>query len=445
MIENEKIEFKKTTNEINEAMISIASILNKNHEGVLYFGLKNDGSPFKLTITESTMRDISRKIYESIKPQIYPTIEMCKINDIDVIKVSFKGDDVPYSAFGRYYMRTFDEDRELTPSELKKLMILKEYEENWENKTSNDTIVDVDEKTLKNFYLTGVESNRLPSIPYDKEALLNMLGVLNENYLTNAGRMLFSNKKPIILKTIVFATSERTTILDLNKINGNIFELIDESMKFIVKNIRWRVENQGLNLERKEIPEIPIDAIREAIINSFAHARYDGNVEHEIDIYSNRISIINPGSFANEFTPIDFYKRNLKSYLRNEIIANVLYKRKDVETAGYGLKKIYTLCDEAKVRLNYINNENDFTLEFSRLDRNLYQDIDVNISLEKKLNKEETEILNAIRNDNYISRVELIAMFNYSTRKIDRIISSLKFKGLLERVGSNKTGHWRTK
>ena len=55
-------------------------------------------------------------------------------------------------------------------------------------------------------------------------------------------------------------------------------------MKFIIKNIRWRIESQGKTLERKEIPEVPLDALREAIVNSFAHARYDGNVEHEIDI-----------------------------------------------------------------------------------------------------------------------------------------------------------------
>ena len=57
---------------------------------------------------------------------------------------------------------------------------------------------------------------------------------------------------------------------------------------------------EGDGIHRKEIPEIPVDAMREAVINSFAHARYDLPVQHEIDIFSNRISIVNPGSFANE-------------------------------------------------------------------------------------------------------------------------------------------------
>ena len=33
------------------------------------------------------------------------------------------------------------------------------------------------------------------------------------------------------------------------------------------------MEGDGIN--RKEIPEIPVDAMREAVINSFVHVRYD--------------------------------------------------------------------------------------------------------------------------------------------------------------------------
>ena len=38
---------------------------------------------------------------------------------------------------------------------------------------------------------------------------------------------------------------------------------------------------EGDGIHRKEIPEIPVDAMREAVINSFAHARYDLPVQHE--------------------------------------------------------------------------------------------------------------------------------------------------------------------
>ena len=150
----------------------------------------------------------------------------------------------------------------------------------------------------------------------------------------------------------------------------NILQLIDAAVGYIIKNIRWRVEMEGDGIHRMEIPEIPVDAMREAVINSFAHARYDLPVQHEIDIFSDRISIVNPGSFANEFEPIDFVSRDIHSFLRNETIARVLYLCKDVETFGSGIRKINSLCNTAGVEIKYENADTDFKIEFSRIDRN---------------------------------------------------------------------------
>lgn len=312
------------------------------------------------------------------------------------------------------------------------MMISKEYEENWCDKLTSYTIADVKEECLLKFYENATECGRLPKIGFNKETLLIQHNLLRNSFLTNAGVMLFGNSNPITLKLVVFATSERITILDMKTIKGNIFELINESMNFVIKNIRWKVIIDGESPQRREVPEIPLVALREVIINSFAHARYDGNVQHEIDIYSNRISITNPGSFANEFTLNDFFYRDLKSYLRNQSIADVLYLCKDVETCGHGLKKVYRLCKEAKVDISYINNENDFTIEFSRIDRN--QD--------GELSKEEFSVLSVFKTNKNAIKDDVIRQTGLSSRTIDRIIKSLKEKALLRRIGSNKNGYW---
>ena len=52
-----------------------------------------------------------RKIYETIVPQIVPTIEKRIIEDKEIVEVSFKGGERPYSAKGVYYIRIADEDR----------------------------------------------------------------------------------------------------------------------------------------------------------------------------------------------------------------------------------------------------------------------------------------------------------------------------------------------
>lgn len=109
--ELETLEFKKTTSELKEAMISIFSILNKHGVGTLYFGVKPNG--------DVVGQDVSRFVYEFIKPQIYPMIQEEVLEDCHVINVEFHGEDYPYFAAGRYYLRTADEDWEVTPAEFR--------------------------------------------------------------------------------------------------------------------------------------------------------------------------------------------------------------------------------------------------------------------------------------------------------------------------------------
>lgn len=92
------------------------------------------------------------KFMKELNLKFFPKIEIVSINGIDAIKVDFSGNDIPYSAFGRYYIRIADEDRELAPNELRKMMISKEYEENWCDKLTSYTIADVKEECLLKFY-----------------------------------------------------------------------------------------------------------------------------------------------------------------------------------------------------------------------------------------------------------------------------------------------------
>ena len=101
--ESEILEFKKSTNELEKGVISLSSMLNKHGEGTIYFGVLNNGTIIgQKEINDNTLRDISRKISEGINPQIIPNISLELIGDKEVIKVTVKGNNVPYSAFGKY-------------------------------------------------------------------------------------------------------------------------------------------------------------------------------------------------------------------------------------------------------------------------------------------------------------------------------------------------------
>lgn len=436
MEENEQIEFKKTTGELNEAMRSVSAILNKHGKGTIYFGLKNNGTPSLFQITDSTMRDVSRKVFESIRPQIFPTIEKIKIDGIDVIEMDFSGNNQPYSAFNIYYIRIADEDRELSPEELRKIMIGKEYEENWDTRLTDETIDDVDEKTIQNFVSRGIKCGRIPQQDYTNEELLSRLSLCSNRKLNNAGRILFSKNHPITLKLAVFATEVKETFIDMQTLEGNLFELVPKAINYIVSNMRWRVEISEDHQHRKEIPELPVNAMREAVINSFAHARYDLNIFHEIDIFSNRISITNPGSFASDYLPEDFVNNSIGSDLRNRLIAKTLYLCQDVESFGTGVRNIYSLCREYKVPLDYNNRENTFTFNFYRKDRN-------EISEGLGLSTNEKKVLEILSSNPSSTAKQIGQSLGKSSRTIQRITESLRQKGLIVRQGNQKDGYWK--
>ena len=147
--------------------------------------------------------------------------------------------------------------------------------------------------------------------------------------LTNIGYYLFSNKKPIVLKAVVYPTEERLGPIDLKRFEGNIFNLIHDSINFINQKMNWKVVID--DVKRREVPEVSIVALREIIINSFGHCDYVSDTEHQITIDPSKIEIYNPGVFK-DYTPLDYENDIILSRTKHKIIQGILFKAFDIET-----------------------------------------------------------------------------------------------------------------
>ncbi|MBR2182438.1 MAG: putative DNA binding domain-containing protein [Acidaminococcaceae bacterium] len=350
-IESETLEFKKTTGEVDKAMDNIASMLNKHGHGTLYFGVSPNGEVTGQQISASSLDDVAKKVKEAIKPMIYPEVKREILGGRDVIRVDFSGKEKPYSSFGRYYKRVFDRTEEMTPDELKRMMAETDRSSHWENNLTQYGLDAVDKDSLEEFYKRAVSCGRLEEMAaYNAEELLTGLGLYEQGKLTNAGYYLFSNKKPAVLKLAVYVTDERINFSDIGRIEDNVFNLIRRGFSYIKEHINWRVEN-GNGTSRVEVPEIPVEAIREIVVNSFAHADYRGISENEIDITPTKVEIYNPGQFPAGLSPEMFARQRIRSMPRNRVILNTLYKSKDVEIFGNGFRKVYALCDKFSIRI----------------------------------------------------------------------------------------------
>ena len=466
-LENEVIEFKKTTGELKEGIISIVSILNKHQSGKLYFGIKDNGEIIGQDVSSKTLREVSKTISENIEPKIYPTVNKIKIEDKECILVEFEGDDIPYLAYGRAYMRVGDEDRQLSAKEIRKLILKDENDiGKWENKVSDYTVEDIDEELLKEFIEKGRKAKRI-NFPYtNKEEILKKLNLVNKNNkLLNAGYILFAKEAKLELQMAIFATETKLTFLDIDQVFGNVFELIEVGESYIRKNIKWPVNFKSGSMERVEIPEIPLEAIREAIINSLIHRDFKNPKSNEVAIYKDRVEIFNPGEFPEGFKPEDFIEGQ-GSIPRNPLIANTLYLSKDIEKWGSGFRRITEACQKSNTKVKFEIRKNGFMVIFYRKtdkelldltgenkndaknvalnDKNVAKSVALKVK-EKypELRKVYIDIIEVISKDNYITQEEIAGKLNKTRNSIYRNIKSLKEIGILERLGSKKNGYWK--
>lgn len=431
--ENEFVEFKKSSSELKEAIQSISAMLNKHNKGTLYFGVKNNGDVVGQQIGEDTLNQISRDIAINIKPSFIFDIEQKQTPEgLSFIEINFHGYKAPYSAYNRYFLRFHDEDRIMDNDMLREFYRQSNNDYSyWEKSKSNNTIENVDNILLNRYYDQCYQKKRITYSFDNIQKFLSKLGLMyDEKYLNNAGNVLFSNTNPVRLKLATFASETRLTILNMEVFEGNVFECIDKSMDYVYKNIMWKAEFDG-SISRKDIPEIPVEAIREIVVNAFSHGEYEAVTDFEIAVFKNRISIYSPGHFPKPYTPEDFAVGYLEPIPLNNTITQVLYKNGTIEQMSTGFERTFELCEKHHVNYSYQETSYGFRFEFYRNNDEL------------SLTINEQKVLETIQNNNNITVNQIAKAINISPRTVARTISNLKAKGLIKRIGSDKNGSWR--
>ena len=336
--ESETVELKKTTSEIKEALISIAAILNKHGKGVLYFGIKDDGTIVGQQIGKETLRNISQNISDKIEPKIFPKINKVKIENKTCVKVVFQGSHPPYFANGRAYMRVADADRQLSARELEQLILSKNRDNHhWDTEICADaTINDISVKKLKTFL-------KIAGLRYDSiKNVLAKLKLSRGSKLCNAAVMLFGKKPEDIffnakLRCAVFSGTSTAYITDMKEFGGDLFQLIDKAQDYILEKINIGMRVEGLR--RIDVPEIDREAIREAVINAFCHRDYRAMDSVSVAVFKDKVEVRSPGLLYGGLT-IQQIRSKIVSERRNELIADMLHRIHFVERWGRGIKLI---------------------------------------------------------------------------------------------------------
>ena len=436
--ETETVELKKSTSELKEGIISIASILNKHHNGELYFGVGNKGEVIGQQVGEKTIRDVSKSISDHIEPKIFPEITEIDIDGKKCILVKFEGLESPYFAYGRAYIRVGDDNRQLSAKELEKLFSEKNRTL-WEKEFSDKKLEDVNEDAVKDFMAKANRAKRINFKFSDVESTLRKLNLIKSGRLLNAAEILFCDDNPLEIQAALFAGTDKLTFLDIRQFKGNLFHLLTQSEFYIKEHMNWRAELKTRT--RKEIPEIPIRAITEALVNSLCHRDYANPNTNKIAVFKDRIEIYNPGQFPEGYEPEDFIKgEEDESVLRNPLIANALYLSDDIEKWASGLKRIHKACEEEDVKFEFKKRKSGFMVVFYRRPTGGREGLGEKLG--EKLGENQIKILELIGKNRFIPIPEISEKIGISTTAVENNIAKLKKKGILKRFGPAKGGYW---
>ena len=272
--------------------------------------------------------------------------------------------------------------------------------------------------------LAGITKNLDDLIILENLGVLTYAGSIPK--INNAGVLFFSNKQDTLIEqaTItcaVFDGKKRINVINRKDFSEDIITNIDSAIQFIKQSLKVSYKMTG-EARREEIYEIPLEAIREVVVNAVAHRDYFATGCHTtIDIFDDRLEIGNPGGLPKGLTVESFGKKAVR---RNPIITNLLQRCNLVENMGTGINKIKNLCADNNVKKPDFVFDEFFTVIFKRLE----------------INEEINEVLVVIKNNPKIKAFPIAQHVNKPKKTIDRYLKKLKDLGLIEYRGSNKSG-----
>ncbi len=177
------------------------------------------------------------------------------------------------------------------------------------------------------------------------------LSLLRDGRLTTAAVLLFTpNPQALYPQSRVrIGRFKGIEILDSHDYEGSLWDQLDGAMtKFrdmLEVRFEIKVEEPTLEgLQRRDIWESPLEALREALINALIHRDYTISADIQVRVYDDQLAIWNPGGLPDGIRLEQLREPSHPSVLRNPLIAQVLYYAGVIERWGTGTTRIIGWC-----------------------------------------------------------------------------------------------------
>lgn len=437
--EGYKIEFKESMSHIDREMVAFANASG----GRIFIGITDDHKIGDIQINErikSQIQDIAR----NCDPPVKIFLESIPYKDKEVLLINvFEGDNKPYSCREGFFIRSGPITEKLRRDEVVTLF-------QREGKVRFDKLINpkfcfdsgFDFKKLEDFLLRAeIETN------LSTNDILTNLGVAEKQegklFFNNSGVLFFAEDTKKFFESAYitcarFKGNDRSTVIDRADIYGNLITQVEESMKFLRRNIRLEYRFTG-EPAREEIPEYPLEAIREAIINAAMHRDYfftGSNIY--LYIYSNRIEVISPGGLFK----LRYEDLGKRASRRNELIADLFFRVGFGEKMGSGITRMNRwMLDFGLEKPKIEVSENFFEITFYGPGESIIEHKEIDYSA-YDLKERQIKASRYLEEKGKLALSQYIKLTGVSKATAQRDLNDLINKRLIERRGRKDGGKY---
>jgi len=371
--EGETLEFKEQWNDHGPE--ALASFVNTKG-GTLLIGVKDNGTVIGWDGKDRDQQLVVNQIVELLS--VHPAVSVHQEQEKPILVIKVKPSPTLVACRGRYYHRVGNSTREIPADQLGRYFVTK-LGVQWDSVTDGYTLELIDPAAVQRFL--ELAKNRLPFAKDDNsvESILQKLDLIRDGKVTRGAVLLFG-KDPQALFTSsqihMGRFKDDITIIDDKILKGNLFAQLESAVQLFRTYLQVRYEFEGKSredeplsaMQRKEIWDYPIEALREAVINALIHRDYfQTGSEIQIRVYDDRVVITNPGTLPEGITVDELKREGHRSILRNTLLAQVFYYSELLEKWGTGTSRMIALCRKHGIlEPEFSANPDSFSVIFSK-------------------------------------------------------------------------------
>jgi ATP-dependent DNA helicase RecG len=341
--EDSRNQFKKDVNNIDslaQELIAFSNTLG----GKIFVGADDDGS-----ITGLSSEDVHRinqllsnAASQNVKPAINPLTEVAMMGDKRVMIIDVpKGINKPYQdKNGTIWVKSGADKRKATSrEEIQRLFQTSGMVHADVMPVEGMTVGDLDMPYFRAFfqkrYGESLDDHNIPLEQTITNLNLGKGGDLNLTCVLLFTQSPSSRLPSYIVKVAAFPGESIATdsYLDSRDIIGKISDIFQQTVGFILSNIRQIQGEQGVNTIGE--PEIPKLVLEELIVNALVHRDYFVSAPIRVFVFSDRVEIISPGCLPNNLTVANIKAGN--SNTRNPVLASFAYQVLPYRGFGSGI------------------------------------------------------------------------------------------------------------